>query len=159
MSHRRISSGRFFSRADQTSRGFDRRNPAGSPYTGDERRQQHRRRSSRALPRFNSQSGSFTPPLPTAPTFPIFVPPTDREIAELATQLYVQSNCRPGHDVEFWLEAETRLWLKATQVYHERQLRIWEEYRLALEQELQANPENYDERLWVRRISWNDPPQ
>jgi hypothetical protein len=35
--------------------------------------------------------------------------PAEEEIRALAYQLYVQSGCVPGRDLENWREAETRL--------------------------------------------------
>jgi len=40
------------------------------------------------------------------PTFP---KPTEEEIRAYAYQLYVQSGCVPGRDLENWQEAEARL--------------------------------------------------
>ena len=35
--------------------------------------------------------------------------PTHEEIALRARELFLQSGCQPGRDVEFWLEAEHQL--------------------------------------------------
>lgn len=35
--------------------------------------------------------------------------PSDEEIAARAYQLYVESDCEPGHDLDNWLQAEYEL--------------------------------------------------
>ncbi|TKB63754.1 MAG: DUF2934 domain-containing protein [Nitrospira sp.] len=35
--------------------------------------------------------------------------PSEEEIRELAYQLYQESGCAPGHDLQHWLDAEQRL--------------------------------------------------
>ena len=35
--------------------------------------------------------------------------PSDEEIAARAYQLYVESDCEPGHDIDNWLQAEYEL--------------------------------------------------
>lgn len=44
---------------------------------------------------------------------PSAVPPAEAEIRAYAHQLYVQSGCVPGRDLENWLEAEAYLLLRA----------------------------------------------
>jgi len=40
------------------------------------------------------------------PTLPSVVPePSEDDIREYAYHLYEQSNCKPGHDLDNWLEA------------------------------------------------------
>ncbi|HTL51884.1 MAG TPA: DUF2934 domain-containing protein [Planctomycetota bacterium] len=157
MSHRRAPSSRSFARGGHAAyRGTERRNPANPLYVGCDRRMNNRRESNRSAA---SRAGSRQPAtVRPAPEMPAFLPPTEEQVAALARELFVESGCVPGKDVENWLEAEARLWLKAKQASMELQRRLWEDYRLALEQDLLEDPEQYDERLWMSRIHRHEPP-
>ncbi len=41
--------------------------------------------------------------------FPVFSEPSEEEIKNYAFQLYLQSDCEPGHDLDNWLEASACL--------------------------------------------------
>ncbi|MGH7142536.1 MAG: DUF2934 domain-containing protein [Planctomycetota bacterium] len=158
MSHRRAPSGRFFSRAGHT------------PYHGPDRRQvghrvpvtQERRRGRREPP----PEAQPTTPTPTpaamlrherlaAHELALLAPPTFTrdQIAHRAHQVWVESGCLPGRDLENWLAAETLLRQEAG----EARQRLFETYRLSIEQDFVANPERFDERLWLSRIVLHEP--